>query len=69
MWNAVHRVIKPNGNTLKVGRNNLNKYFNETAASLINQKTMTEQYPFSQYYQRFTKELLNSKFTTLMKRN
>ena len=33
-WKVVHRILKPNDNTLKVDTNRLNKYFNDTAEGL-----------------------------------
>ena len=41
IW-IVHRILKPNGNTLKVDANKLNKYFNEAAARLVSPKSMSK---------------------------
>ena len=41
IW-IVHRILKPNGNTLKVDTNKLNKYFNEAAARLVSPKSMSK---------------------------
>ena len=42
IWKVVHRILKPNDNTLKVHSNKLNKYFNDTAARLASQKSMSK---------------------------
>ena len=42
IWKVVQRILKPNDNTLKVVINKLNKYFNETAARLVSQKSMSK---------------------------
>ena len=34
-WKLVHRILKPNDNTLKIDTNKLNKYFNETVTRLL----------------------------------
>ena len=36
----MHRILKPNDNTLKVDTNKLNKYFSETAIRLVSRKSM-----------------------------
>ena len=42
IWKVVHRILKPYDNTLKVGTNKLNKYFNETATGKsMNKKALT----------------------------
>ena len=38
----MHSILKPNGNTLKVDTNKLNKYFNETATRLVSRKSMNK---------------------------
>ena len=42
IWKVVHRILKPNDNTLKVDTNKLNKYFNDTAAKLVSWKPMNK---------------------------
>ena len=42
MWKVVHRILKPNDNTLKFNTNKLNKYFSDTAARLVSQKSMNK---------------------------
>ena len=42
IWKVIHRILKPNDNTLKVDTNKLNKYFNDTATRLASRKSMSE---------------------------
>ena len=42
IWKIVHRILKPNDNTLKVDTNKLNKYFNDTAIRLASRKSMSK---------------------------
>ena len=42
IWKVVHRILKPNDNTLKVDKDKLNKYFNNTAARLVSRKSVSK---------------------------
>ena len=42
IWKVVHRILKPNDNTLKVDTNKLNKYFNDTASRFVSRKSMSK---------------------------
>ena len=42
IWKVVHRILKPNDNTLKVDTNKLNKYFSNTASRLVSRKSMSK---------------------------
>ena len=42
IWKVVHRILKPNDNTLKVDTNKLNKYSNDTATRLVSRKSMSK---------------------------
>ena len=42
IWKVVHRILKPNDNTLKVDTNKLNKYFNDTASRFVSRKSMNK---------------------------
>ena len=42
IWKVVHRVLKPNDNTLNADTNKPKKYFNNTAARLVSRKSMSK---------------------------
>ena len=56
IWKVVHRILKPNDNTLKVDTNKLNKYFNDTTARLVSRKSVNKKESTSLIYSFNDKE-------------